>query len=143
MAEYTVKLGRKKAEHLANIMLAFRGGKAFISHRLRIFDAIAKVFPTLNPDQETEPSKSQIEEERDKLLDLALSPREQRALYEGFLSILNTKEKNGADDITVRRAARAVRLWGEVEKALGGQSSEEFDGLPDGEAADLAPDAEA
>lgn len=142
MAEFTVHLNRKKAEHLVQIMCSFRGGSAFVPHRLKILDAIGKVFPSLDIDLETPTTPSGLEDEKDKIVDIVLDGRKQRALYEGFLSILHSTQKNGVDDITVRRAARSVQLWSEVEKALKGASAPEFDGVPDGEEVDLKPDGD-
>lgn len=142
MAEYTVILGRKKAESLVQIMCSFRGGSIFVPHRLKLMDAIAKTFPSLDVDAEVAAAPAALEDEKDKTVSLVLDSRKQRALYEGFLSILHAKDKNGADDFAVRRAARAVQLWNEVEKGLKGASAPEFDGIPDGEEADLKPDGE-
>lgn len=142
MAEYTVILGRKKAEHLVQIMCSFRGGSAFVPHRLKILDLIAKVFPSLDVDSDVTVSPAMLEDERDKTVSIPLDSRKQRAIYEGLLSILYSKDKNGVDDISVRRAAKSVQLWNEVEKALKGESSPEFDGIPDGEEIELKPDGE-
>lgn len=139
MPNAIIRMTQPFAVEIWNMIGLMLGESHYKAARAQIQKLILSAWPESDPEYTGE-SKPKMGETRA----IELNPKQQRALAEGFLSVLNNPKCNGLDFDHVQRLAGigksdasgpydGMRVWGWVESHAVQKEVPDFDGVLDGE----------
>jgi hypothetical protein len=138
--EAKIYLSREKAATIYSLIYLMTGQVSYRAKREEIQKKILDVWPEIKPSED--PVTGEIDRKERRIV--ILTEREQKAMAEGLLLLVNKENANGADYNNCLDLAGTLRISGWFRKAAQVQEVPEFDEALDGEPAilDLDPEFE-
>jgi len=127
--EAKLKLSRTHAATLYSLINIMTGPVAFRAKREEVQKKLGKAWPEI---LETAPESADARDPKEKR-EVILNEREQKAMGEGLLTLVNKPEANGADFNNCLELAGALRLSKWYKTATTVQEVPEFEDALDGE----------
>jgi hypothetical protein len=131
--EAKIYLNREKAATIYSLIYLMTGQVSYRAKREEVQKKILDSWPEIKPSEN--PSTDPIDRKEKRIL--ILNEKEQKAMAEGLLALVNKDGANGADYNNCLELAGTLRISGWFRKAAMVQEVPEFDEALDGEAAIL------
>jgi hypothetical protein len=123
MPNIIIKSTRETALSIHNVITGMTGEGSYKAAREQFQKEIITLWPEL-----VDGTKTNVGDTRD----LSFNPKQQRAMAEGILSLINDPKTTNGDYSLLSKIAGMCRLWSWVSKNLSEAAIKDFDGDIDG-----------